>query len=78
MKRDAVAQLGDEGRRLWRLARRHRRAQGDVEHEAKSLSAEVTFEYDVADRGELERDAVEPERKGRAAAQDARNSPPAA
>ena len=54
-EREAVAKLGDDGRRLWRLARGIDERKVTVEHEAKSLSAEVTFEYDVCDRGELER-----------------------
>jgi len=54
-EREAAAKLGDDGRRLWRLARGIDERKVTVEHEAKSLSAEVTFEYDVFDRAELER-----------------------
>jgi DNA polymerase-4 len=51
----ALLQIGDDGRRLWRLARGIDERKVSIERDAKSLSAEVTFERDVADRGELER-----------------------
>ena len=54
-EREALAKLGDDGRRLWRLARGIDDRKVTVDREAKSLSAEVTFEYDLSDRAELER-----------------------
>ncbi len=52
---DAAARLGEDAGRLWRLARGIDARKVTVEHEAKSISAETTFEYDVDDRAELER-----------------------
>jgi len=54
-EREAMAKLGDDGRRLWRLARGMDERKVTIGREAKSLSAEVTFETDVAERAELER-----------------------
>ena len=51
----AVALLGEDGRRLWRLARGVDERKVEIERDAKSLSAEITFDFDVADRAELER-----------------------
>ncbi len=51
----AVARLGDDGRRLWRLARGIDARRVTPDREAKSVSSETTFEYDVADRDELTR-----------------------
>ena len=51
----AMALLGEDGRRLWRLARGVDERKVQVERDAKSLSAEITFDFDVADRAELER-----------------------
>ena len=51
----AIRQIGDDGRRLWRLAHGIDERKVTLEHDAKSLSAEITFEHDVADRAELER-----------------------
>jgi DNA polymerase-4 len=51
----AIRQVGDDGRRLWRLAHGIDERKVSIEHDAKSLSAETTFEHDVADRDELER-----------------------
>lgn len=51
----AAARLGDDGRRLWRLAQgvddRHVRP----DRETKSISSETTFDFDVNDREELTR-----------------------
>jgi len=52
---EASRKLGDDGRRLWRLARGIDERKVTVGREAKSLSAEITFETDVAERSELER-----------------------
>lgn len=51
----AVARLGEDGRRLWRLARGMDDRKVTLEREARSVSAETTFEEDVAERAELER-----------------------
>jgi len=51
----AIARIGDDGRRLWRLARGIDDRRVSLDRDAKSLSAETTFERDVADREELER-----------------------
>ncbi len=47
--------LGDEGRRLWRLARGVDDRRVTPERETKSISSETTFEIDVSDRAELTR-----------------------
>ena len=47
--------LGDDGRRLWRLARGIDERRVTPERETKSISSETTFENDVADRTELTR-----------------------
>ena len=52
---DAVARLGEEGRRLWRLAQGIDDRRVTPEHETKSISSETTFETDVADGAELTR-----------------------
>jgi DNA polymerase-4 len=51
----AAARLGDDGPRLWRLAHGVDERKVTVGRDAKSLSAETTFETDVGDRAELER-----------------------
>jgi DNA polymerase-4 len=51
----AVARLGEDGRRLWRLARGIDNRRVTLERETKSISAETTFEHDVGERAELER-----------------------
>ena len=51
----AAARLGDDGRRLWRLARGIDARRVTPERETKSVSSETTFEIDVADRDELTR-----------------------
>jgi len=52
---EAVARLGEDGRRLWRLADGVDDRRVTTEREAKSLSAEITFEHDVGDPAELSR-----------------------
>ncbi len=51
----AASRLGDDGRRLWRLAqgRDDRRVRPD--RKTKSISSETTFDTDVADKAELTR-----------------------
>jgi DNA polymerase-4 len=51
----AAARLGDDGRRLWRLAQGIDARRVTPERETKSVSSETTFEIDVADRDELTR-----------------------
>ena len=51
----AAARLGEEGRRLWRLARGIDDRRVTPDREAKSISSETTFEVDVADKAELTR-----------------------
>ena len=50
---EAVARIGEDGRRLWRLAHGIDDRRVHVEREAKSISAETTFEEDISDRSEL-------------------------
>ncbi|MFZ5734628.1 MAG: DNA polymerase IV [Pseudomonadota bacterium] len=52
---DLMKQFGDEGRRLWRLARGidHRRVEPD--RGAKTISSETTFETDIRDFASLEK-----------------------
>ena len=49
----AAARLGDEGRRLWRLAHGIDERRVSADHETKSISSETTFDVDVSDREEL-------------------------
>ena len=51
----AAARLGEEGRRLWRLARGIDERRVTPDREAKSVSSETTFEDDVSDKAELTR-----------------------
>ena len=51
----AAARLGEEGRRLWRLARGIDERRVAPDREAKSISSETTFEDGVSDRAELTR-----------------------
>jgi DNA polymerase-4 len=51
----AAARLGDDGRRLWRLARGIDERRVTPDRETKSISSETTFEDDVSDRAELTR-----------------------
>ncbi len=50
----ALARLGEDGRRLWRLARGIDERKVSPSREAKSISAETTFLDDIAARDELE------------------------
>ncbi len=50
----AQARLGEDGRRLWRLARGIDARKVSSERESKSVSAETTFAEDIGDRAELE------------------------
>ncbi len=51
----AAARLGDDGRRLWRLAQGIDERQVRPDRETKSISSETTFDFDVSDREELTR-----------------------
>jgi DNA polymerase-4 len=51
----AIARIGEDGRRLWRIARGIDDRRVSTERETKSISAETTFEEDIGDRDELER-----------------------
>ncbi len=51
----AAARLGDDGRRLWRLARGIDDRRVTPDRETKSVSSETTFEDDVSDQAELTR-----------------------
>ena len=51
----AASRLGDEGRRLWRLAQGVDDRRVSPDREAKSISSETTFDHDVDDREELTR-----------------------
>ncbi len=50
-----AARLGEDGRRLWRLARGIDDRRVTADREAKSVSSETTFEDDVSDKAELTR-----------------------
>jgi len=54
-ERTAVARLGDDGLRLWRLAQGRDDRRVVVEREAKSISSETTFDRDIGDKAELTR-----------------------
>ena len=54
-ERTAAARLGDEGRRLWRLAMGVDERRVSPDRETKSISSETTFDADVTDREELTR-----------------------
>jgi DNA polymerase-4 len=49
----AAARLGDDGRRLWRLAQGVDERRVSPDRETKSISSETTFDVDVGDRDEL-------------------------
>jgi DNA polymerase-4 len=51
----AAARLGDDGRRLWRLAHGIDERRVSPDRETKSISCETTFDVDVNDREELTR-----------------------
>jgi DNA polymerase-4 len=52
---EAVSKLGEEGRRLWRLAQGIDGRRVSPNRESKSISSETTFDNDVADKAELTR-----------------------
>ncbi len=52
---DLIRKLGTEGQRLWRLANGIDVRRVSPERDTKSVSAETTFDTDIADAGELER-----------------------
>jgi DNA polymerase IV len=54
-ERTAVARLGDDGLRLWRLAQARDDRPVVVDREAKSISSETTFDRDISDKAELTR-----------------------
>jgi DNA polymerase IV len=51
----AAARLGEDGRRLWRLAHGLDGRRVSPDHKTKSISSETTFDSDIADKGELTR-----------------------
>ena len=51
----AAIRLGDDGRRLWRLANGVDERRVTPDRETKSISSETTFETDLSDRAELTR-----------------------
>jgi DNA polymerase IV len=51
----ASSSLGDDGRRLWRLAQGLDDRRVSPDRQTKSVSSETTFDSDVADKGELTR-----------------------
>jgi DNA polymerase-4 len=51
---DLLRRYGEEGMRLWHLARGIDRRKVDAERETKSISAETTFERDIGDLRPLE------------------------
>ena len=53
-ERDLMRRYGEEGQRLWRLARGIDARRVDPERETKSISAETTFDRDIADFRPLE------------------------
>jgi DNA polymerase-4 len=53
-RRDLVSRYGEEGLRLWQLARGIDARKVDAERETKSISAETTFERDIGDLRPLE------------------------
>ena len=52
---ELMRQLGDEGRRLWRLARGIDQRRVVAERDAKTISNETTFETDIKDLATLEK-----------------------
>src|SRR5580700_5542517 len=51
-ERDAVLRLGEDGLRLWRLAQGRDDRSVSPERETKSVSGEMTFDRDIADKAE--------------------------
>jgi DNA polymerase IV len=54
-ERTALSKLGEDGRRLWRLAQGLDDRRVSPDRETKSVSSETTFDCDVSDRAELTR-----------------------
>jgi DNA polymerase-4 len=54
-ERTAISRLGEEGRRLWRLARGLDDRAVSPGRETKSISSESTFDDDISDKAELTR-----------------------
>jgi DNA polymerase IV len=54
-ERSAVSRLGDDGLRLWRLARGRDDRRIAPDREPKSISSETTFDRDISDKAELTR-----------------------
>ena len=52
-EREALLRLGEEGRRLWRLARGLDDRKVSPGRESKSISSETTFDDDLSDKAEL-------------------------
>ena len=53
-ERDLMRRYGEEGSRLWRLARGIDARKVEPDHETKSISAETTFNSDISDFRPLE------------------------
>ena len=68
-ERELMRRYGEEGARLWRLARGIDARSVDPERETKSISAETTFERDIGEFRPLEQTSVGADRKGFAPAQ---------
>ncbi len=51
---EAMTRIGDDGRRLWRLARGIDERKVSPGRESKSVSAETTFDVNIADHDQLE------------------------
>ena len=64
-----MRRYGEEGQRLWRLARGIDARKVDATRETKSISAETTFERDIGDLRPLEQTLVGAHRKGLGAAE---------
>jgi DNA polymerase IV len=54
-QRTAIARLGDDGLRLWRLAQGRDDRPVVVDREPKRISSETTFDCDISDKAELMR-----------------------
>ena len=52
---EAVSRLGEDGRRLWRLAQGRDDRPVNTRRETKSISSETTFDRDIDDKAELTR-----------------------
>ena len=67
-----MRRYGEEGARLWRLARGIDARRVDPERDTKSISAETTFERDIGEFRPLEQTSVGADRKGLGAAEGQR------